>query len=115
MPLRDRFAARVREIRRRRRLTQQQLAEKTDRSVNAISALERGRSLPSFETLERLADALSVPVRDFFDAEDTDVGDPKRAQMLAAIATASRALDNDDLALTVGIIDLMAKRRRAGQ
>ena len=111
MSLRDRFAARVKEIRRRRGLTQAQLAERIGRSVNAISALERGVSLPNFETLERLADALGISVRDLFDVEGEGVSDPKRERLLAAINATSRSLRDNDLALAAAIIDLLAERR----
>jgi len=55
---------RIRAHRLERRLTQEQLAETIERSVEAVSNLERGRSLPSAATLHRLATALDVPVED---------------------------------------------------
>jgi transcriptional regulator with XRE-family HTH domain len=109
MSLQHRFAARVRGIRRQRGLTQQQLAERIERSTNAVSALERGVSLPTFETLERLAEALNTPVREFFDAGGLDP-DPKREALLAAMITAARALSVDDLAFALAILDLVAQR-----
>src|SRR5271169_941997 len=69
MSLQHRFAARVKEVRRHRGLTQQQLAERIERSINAVSALERGISLPTFDTLERLAATLKIPVHEFFSAD----------------------------------------------
>jgi transcriptional regulator with XRE-family HTH domain len=110
MSLQHRFAARVKEIRRARGLTQQQLAEKTGRSTNAISSLERGISLPTFETLERLAEELNAPVRDFFDADASEKADPKREALIAALKMSARSLTMDDLSLAVSILDLMAKR-----
>jgi transcriptional regulator with XRE-family HTH domain len=61
------------------------LAEKVERTVDAISQLERGRSLPSFETLERLALALDVPIRDFFDVGKGDDGSMQRTRLIAII------------------------------
>jgi len=55
---------RIRAHRLERRLTQEQLAEKIERSVEAVSNLERGRSLPNAATLHRLAAALDVSVED---------------------------------------------------
>jgi transcriptional regulator with XRE-family HTH domain len=109
MSLQQRFAARVRGIRRKRGLTQQQLAERIERSTNAVSALERGVSLPTFETIERLAEALDTPVREFFDTNGVD-SDPKREALLTAMITTARALSVDDLALALAILDLMAQR-----
>jgi transcriptional regulator with XRE-family HTH domain len=109
MSLQRRFAARIREIRRLRGLTQQQLAERINRSTNAISSLERGLSLPTFETLERLADALNAPVREFFDTDAVDP-DPKREALPTALKTSARGLSLDDLAFAQSMLDLLAKR-----
>ena len=65
--LRSRFGKRLRAIRRQKDLTQEQLAEAVGISIEFLSNLERGVNAPSFETLEKLADILQVPVRDLFD------------------------------------------------
>ena len=64
--LKQRFGKRLRQLRRERGLTQEQLAEASDLSVDFVSLLERGVNAPSFETLEVLATVLDVPVRDLF-------------------------------------------------
>lgn len=46
--------------------SQDELAARADRSVEMITRLERGRVAPSFDTLEALARAFGVPVRDLF-------------------------------------------------
>ena len=46
---------RLREVRQQRKLTLLQVAQATDLSVSYLSDLERGRTRPSFDTLERLA------------------------------------------------------------
>jgi transcriptional regulator with XRE-family HTH domain len=65
--LRHCFAQRLRALRMARQLTQEDLAQRTGLSVNFISAMERGINAPSFETLETLAKALEIPVKDLFD------------------------------------------------
>jgi transcriptional regulator with XRE-family HTH domain len=55
---------RMQAFRLERRLTQEQLAEKLGRSVETISNLERGISMPSNATLDRLARALDVSIND---------------------------------------------------
>lgn len=62
LELQKKFGKRLRYLRRDRDLTQEQLAELVDLSVNAISLLERGRTSPSFETLVNLAKALNLDV-----------------------------------------------------
>ena len=57
---------RLRDLRRRRGLTQRTLARACDLSANAIGLIERGESSPSVSTLHRLALALEVPITELF-------------------------------------------------
>lgn len=45
-------------------LTQEQLAERADISSSYVSAIERGKQSVSLEYMNRIADALKVPVTD---------------------------------------------------
>jgi transcriptional regulator with XRE-family HTH domain len=51
---------RIRELRRERGLTQEELCERAGISVDAISRIESGNRTPSLVTIERIADALGV-------------------------------------------------------
>ena len=62
------LGARIREIRKARGLTQEQLAEKVDVEQKHISRLEVGKNYPTIERLEKIADALQVPMVAFFDS-----------------------------------------------
>lgn len=64
--LRTRFGKRLRKIRREKDITQEQLAETIGVTGEFISNLERGKSAPSFETVEKLAEALGVDVEELF-------------------------------------------------
>jgi transcriptional regulator with XRE-family HTH domain len=64
--LRKQFGARLRQIRAQRRMTQERFAETLNLSVDFLSLMERGISAPSFETLERIAKRLRVPIADLF-------------------------------------------------
>jgi DNA-binding XRE family transcriptional regulator len=64
--LRRKFGKRVRYLRRDRDMTQEQLAELTDLSVNSISQIETGQSSPSLETIVKIAKALEVDVGELF-------------------------------------------------
>jgi transcriptional regulator with XRE-family HTH domain len=64
--LQKRFGKRLRYLRRFRDHTQEQLAEQIGRSVNFVSLLEKGNTTPSFDTLEKLAQALNVEVMELF-------------------------------------------------
>jgi transcriptional regulator with XRE-family HTH domain len=67
--LRKKFGRRLRTIRIRRRMTQEQFAERMDISVDFLSLVERGVNAPSFETLERMAKRLRVSVAELFTFE----------------------------------------------
>jgi transcriptional regulator with XRE-family HTH domain len=57
---------RLREVRAQRGMTQERFAEMLNISVDFLSLVERGISAPSFETLERIAKKLKVPVAHLF-------------------------------------------------
>ena len=57
----------MKELRVERNLTQEQLASIADISVDFLSLIERGINAPSFETIEKIARALEVDVKDLFD------------------------------------------------
>lgn len=49
-----------------RRITQEEFAYMVGMSVDFLSLIERGRNAPSFETLDRIAKKLKLPVADLF-------------------------------------------------
>jgi len=61
------FGKKLRQLRKDRALTQEQLAEKVNVSYQAISNIERGITGPSFATLAQIAKALKVKPGDLFD------------------------------------------------
>lgn len=62
---------RIREYRKSRGWTQEQLAEYADLSVNYLATMEIGRKTPSLRTLARLAEALGVDICDLLVKEKT--------------------------------------------
>jgi transcriptional regulator with XRE-family HTH domain len=64
---RELLGARIKELRKRRGLTQEQLAEQVDLATNYISLIEVGKTSPSLETMENVARALGVELKDMFD------------------------------------------------
>jgi transcriptional regulator with XRE-family HTH domain len=60
------FGTRLAFIRIKKSMTQEQLAEAAEISTDFLSLIERGLRAPSFLTLERLARALGVEVKELF-------------------------------------------------
>lgn len=56
----------IRQLRKLRQLSLQQLSAATGRSIGFLSQLERGKSQPSVSDLNKLASALAVPYSVFF-------------------------------------------------
>ena len=60
---------RVAKIRKERELKQAELAELIDVTIETVSRLECGTTIPSLKTLENISNALKIPLKDIFDFE----------------------------------------------
>lgn len=79
------FGLRIRALRRFRALTTREVAAKAGVSASLVNQVETGKTSPSFSTLRRIAQALDVPLAEFF----TD-GAPAEEAQPAAQADVSR-------------------------
>jgi len=75
MDKKERLGARIREIRKRRKLSQEMLAERAGISAQYVSNIERGKENPTLDLLLRLADALKVSLGEMcdFETEEMDI------------------------------------------
>ena len=64
--LRKTFGQRVKVLRQLRNLTQEGLAERTGLSYKFIGEIERGTGNPTIETVEKISQALEVPMARLF-------------------------------------------------
>ena len=108
MSTKKKVGIRIKVFREARGWSQEQLAERTDRSVRTISTLEQGVHLPNFNTLEKLSKALKVPIHDFFDFRDNE--SEKRTAMIAEITDTARSLSEAKLKIATDQIKALAKR-----
>lgn len=70
-----RFGLHIRELRQKRELTQQALAQQSGLSVDAVRRIERGALSPSLQTVEKLAHGLRISLHTLFrrfESEDPD-------------------------------------------
>lgn len=87
------LGARLAELRRSRSWTQAQLAERLNVEPETISRFERGATVPSLHTLERLAQTLRVSVADLL-VESSTVPDDQATRIsawLSELKAADRA------------------------
>lgn len=61
------LGARIKELRKARKLSQEQLSEMIEIEPRHMSRIERGWSYPSLDRLERISIALEVPLKSFFE------------------------------------------------
>ena len=85
---------RIRSLRTRRKLTQQELGEKADINYKFLGEVERGQQNPSFQILVKIAAGLNVELPELFrfEQEITD-----RRELLARIKEVIDSLNDRDL------------------
>ena len=77
----------IKRIRKEKRITQERLAEYCETSVSYIGLMETYKNIPKLSTIERIAEALGVPVLDLF-AEHTSCEDDIKKDKKCAEAKA---------------------------
>ncbi len=81
----DTLGTALRELRQRRGLSQEALAERANLSRNFVAQIERGESMPTVATLSRLADALATTVGQML-GEEADPGEPAATVAVPLVA-----------------------------
>lgn len=67
MITRELLGARIKELRKKRGLTQGKLSEIIEIDPKHLSRIEVGKSYPSLQTLDKISNALKVELKDFFE------------------------------------------------
>lgn len=69
------LGARIKELRKRAEMSQEQLAEKIDVDPKHLSRIEVGRGYPSLDALENIASVLNVELKELFEFQHLDSAD----------------------------------------
>ncbi len=101
------LARRIRGLRERRGLTQEDFAARCGISVSFASLLERGERSPSYETLVQVAAALRLPLSELFRREEEDEAG---ADLLVDFVRA-RQLTREDVERLLTVAELMFSER----
>ena len=67
--LQTKFGARIKELRKNKHLTQEQLAEKINISARSLRKIEMGECFASITTIEQLQKKLNIPITELFNFE----------------------------------------------
>jgi len=65
--LKAKFGKKLKKLRKERDITQEELADKIDLTIESISNIERGIFGPKFDNLEKIAKVLKVEVKELFE------------------------------------------------
>lgn len=93
------LGVRIRTLRKAAGLTQEQLAEVADISVNFIGYVERGQRAPSIKTLEQIAQALNIRPKDLFEFLEDESNELLYETLIAAL----RKCTSEDLHILIQI------------
>jgi transcriptional regulator with XRE-family HTH domain len=93
--LKQKFGKRVREIRKSKGITQEQIAELISIEPPNVSKMESGLHFPQPDKIEKIANALNVSIQELFDFEHIQ----KREDLIEYIMNSLSRYDNKTLEL----------------
>lgn len=104
------IALRIKSIRQSAKISQEDLATRINRSVDAVSAIERGKSFPNYDTLTRLAVEFGMTVAELLKEDDEPIP-LERAQLIADMNVKMRTVSDKDLVLMRDLVDVVLRNR----
>ena len=84
---REAFGKRIKQLRKNRRITQEQLAEGLDLQVNSLSYVENGKNALSFDKFEKLVSILDIEPYQLFIFDNRDNKNADIAAEIGKIAS----------------------------
>lgn len=102
------FGTHLKALRQSKNLTQEELADQVGRSVDAISKIERGASLPSLDTIIRLSACLNTSLHDILSPiESQYLKSEQRVKLEARLAAMVTSLSDEQLKIAVRQIEVL--------
>jgi transcriptional regulator with XRE-family HTH domain len=100
------LGSRIKEIRKLRKLSQEELSEKINIDPKHLSRIEVGRGFPSLDTLERLADVLNVDIKDLFEFSHKA---PSQRELKETLNSLLKEADEEKLRMLVKIVKAVGR------
>lgn len=98
------IGSKITEFRLLKKITQASLAEELNVSIETISRMERGVAFPSLKTMDKIATALDVALKDFFDFGDIEIKDKAYEREIAKISAFLRTLKKNEISISHKIL-----------
>lgn len=73
LSINDKIGIKIRLLRTKAKFSQEKLAELADVNKNTVGLIERGEMSPSIETLEKIAQALNIELKELVDVSKIDL------------------------------------------
>lgn len=108
-PLRRMFSQRLAILRHTAKLSQAELAERTQLSTEFISRLERGVTLPSLDTFVSLCDALDCTPNDLLTPNKPE---DRLERLRVRIESAEPEIASDVIRVAEAVLEYETRRRR---
>jgi transcriptional regulator with XRE-family HTH domain len=105
MDLKQMIGARIKDIRNKQGITQEQLSEKIGINTKYLSSIERGKENPTLNILLNLAQSLDVNLDEIF--SDIQIEDPKNRK--AMINSLLNQVDDEQLKFAYKILSAIIK------
>lgn len=106
--LRKDFSRRLKEIREAKGFTQESLADEIDKNAQHVARLETNKTATSFDTLESLALAFGIEVKDLFDFKKEKV---KKSGIREKLDILLRDISDEDLKLIYDVAKRILKEK----
>lgn len=97
------IGTRVKLARTKTKLTQEQLAERIEKSVETVSNIERGLVLPTIETLLQIASVLKTTVAELVNEESQTHKTTRRVDLEAKLQSIVKSMNDDKLDVLVRV------------
>ncbi len=109
MDIRQSLGNKIRDLRRQNKMSQEDLAEALDIRTSSLSALETGKSFPSYVTIMGLCKVFNILPKELFDFNMTVI-DSEQQDIIHEINTVLPELDSEKLYYLNNIARMFANK-----